>query len=1111
MSYLYLNKQEAAAGQRGIVCGKTFLPLADRTVTESAAVTDGLEVYADGSSTTANIGTIVCSGNVQVSNGALQINTLTTLPTGYIQIIGGTTVESTTDVNDFNGTLCLAVNLFGSYYGALIDIGHSVNSLNTFLRFTVSTSGDPAASGSVTTYKIYGPLGEQDINNTVSGFVQYTVLGLPAYLFLRASETESDKFDVYFTLNPDNLNKIGSIYKMYLFQTIQYGEEYRYATTIGSKIQGAYPSMIIAKAIRMYNRRLSDAEMSNLVCELNATEQFKQTVSFTKTAAPAVGQKGLVIELPKEEMPSSGLVFHAPFDSNTTTAATGQALTFRSSGIEFGTYKGIPSVSMTRGAAAVSFPAAGLPTGNSPFTISVWFLNPSNDGQESIIIWGPESTGQMVFLNFHNGQLSLDTWFGDTSIDEENLFSDEWQLLDTVYDGTTLKFYINAVLVGSSAVTLGTGTASTAYIGGHPQHEFGWSGRLADMRVYNRALTESELKTLYGKYQQRRFFLPLEEAEGTPEAGATGVLLNSQNVVSNSDFYSHNSGNIPQADHVVFHASGDSLEQAESGQSFTMSGTVTLTSYKGIPGYQLSSSGKLSFPDTGFPSGGAPYTISLWAKADQTASSETVLFMWGNLNGNGVALAYGYGTEVRDVGGNGINHDSPSNVIVHTNLNHVALSYDGQNSRIYVNGVLVSTQQISRALSLQQGVIGATHSWGEYFSGFISSIRVFDTALSDAEITELANEWTATVPVQRVFIPIVKPSILSRLRSTVAGNKGKAYTAEQSWVSFPSVNSSYKWIGGVLAKNGKIYCIPHYAPVILVIDTATDTATTIPAESGNLKWFGGCLAPNGKIYCIPHSSGKVLVIDPETNETHTFSAMSGDRKWAGGILGPDGKIYCIPCQEYRIGVIDPETESVETFGNVELNISWSWKWIGGVLGPDNCIYAFPSNYRNSYVLKIDPVARTTQLIAHGLSEETGELFQGCVFDSGERIFGVSCWFNDLASYSTATGEVSTHGSLGDEISKWYGGCLAPNGKLYFAPHYNGSILEVDPETASTVMLPIVDTSHGSKSKFRGGVVAPNGSIYFIPYEADAVLKLSFTGNITPFEQDVCESPWLNKL
>ena len=469
---------------------------------------------------------------------------------------------------------------------------------------------------------------------------------------------------------------------------------------------------------------------------------------------PAVGQKGLVIDLPEEEMPSDGLVFHAPFETDTQTAATGQTMTFGTSGIEFGTYENIPSISMTRGGSIISFPAAGLPTGNSPFTISVWFLNPSNDGQESIIIWGPESTGQMVFLNFHNGQLSLDTWFGDTSIDEENLFSDEWQLLDTVYDGTTLKFYINAVLVGSSEVALGTGSASTAYIGGHPQHEFGWSGRLADLRVYNRALTESELKTLYGKYQKRRFFLPLEESEGTPEAGATGIVLNSQNAFQASDQYSHN-GNIPQADHVVFHAGGGSLEQAETGQTFTMSGSVvTLATCEGIPGYQFSSESKLSFSDAELPSGGNPYTISLWAKADQSSWSESVLFMWGKLNGNGVGLAYCYDTAVRDVGGMGRDHTSPDNSIVQTELNHAALSYDGQNSRIYVNGALVSTQKIGRSFSLQQGVIGSTHTWSEYFSGFIGGIRVFDVALSDAEIAEVAQEWVKT-PVQRAFIPII--------------------------------------------------------------------------------------------------------------------------------------------------------------------------------------------------------------------------------------------------------------------------------------------------------------------------------------------------------------------
>lgn len=129
--------------------------------------------------------------------------------------------------------------------------------------------------------------------------------------------------------------------------------------------------------------------------------------------------------------------------------------------------------------------------------------------------------------------------------------------------------------------------------------------------------------------------------------------------------------------------------------------------------------------------------------------------------------------------------------------------------------------------------------------------------------------------------------------------------------------------------------------------------------------------------------------------------------------------------------------------------------------------------------------------------------------SGKGIFGVSNWFDSLTRYSTATGEVSRHGFLGDGTNKWFGGCLAPNGKLYFAPSDNSNILEVNPGTVTTNMLP-VDTSHGLSSKFHGAVVAPNGNIYFIPYGSDAVLKLTFNG-LTPFEADVCESSWLNKF
>ena len=78
-----------------------------------------------------------------------------------------------------------------------------------------------------------------------------------------------------------------------------------------------------------------------------------------------------------------------------------------------------------------------------------------------------------------------------------------------------------------------------------------------------------------------------------------------------------------------------------------------------------------------------------------------------------------------------------------------------------------------------------------------------------------------------------------------------------------SGSGSEKWVGGVLAPNGKIYCMPYSSTSVLIIDPVTNTAdtTTISGLTGNNKWFGSVLAPNGKIYYIPFISTSVLVVN----------------------------------------------------------------------------------------------------------------------------------------------------------------------------------------------------------------------------------------------------------
>ncbi len=71
-----------------------------------------------------------------------------------------------------------------------------------------------------------------------------------------------------------------------------------------------------------------------------------------------------------------------------------------------------------------------------------------------------------------------------------------WSHLASTYDGTTLRLYVNGVLVGSQAMT-GAIAASTGalHIGGNTIWGEDFSGLIDDVRVYNRALSVSEIQT----------------------------------------------------------------------------------------------------------------------------------------------------------------------------------------------------------------------------------------------------------------------------------------------------------------------------------------------------------------------------------------------------------------------------------------------------------------------------------------------------------------------------------------------------------------------------------------------------------------------------------------
>jgi hypothetical protein len=67
---------------------------------------------------------------------------------------------------------------------------------------------------------------------------------------------------------------------------------------------------------------------------------------------------------------------------------------------------------------------------------------------------------------------------------------------------------------------------------------------------------------------------------------------------------------------------------------------------------------------------------------------------------------------------------------------HLAATYDGAMVRLYVNGVQVSSHAQTGAISSSANPvqIGGDTIYGQYFQGRIDEVRIYNRALSQAEI-----------------------------------------------------------------------------------------------------------------------------------------------------------------------------------------------------------------------------------------------------------------------------------------------------------------------------------------------------------------------------------------
>ena len=235
----------------------------------------------------------------------------------------------------------------------------------------------------------------------------------------------------------------------------------------------------------------------------NVYGSFSSTVTLSCYGA---ADKILNIQFEIEEIPlPGGAIFHAPLSSTTDTAATGQLLVVSGSQ-SYTTFSGIPCVLIESGYIETA-ENSGI-DGTASRTVSFWAYPTTAQTYCAAVGMGgtSQSSGQLFNCGTRLSGSSLNygftTWGNDVDVSfgtADNrlhhfvyVYNSEAPNVLTVFvDGVSHTHSVSGINTANGKIRMGESTAG------------GWSytGYLANVRVYDRVLSEGEIMLLHKEIQ----------------------------------------------------------------------------------------------------------------------------------------------------------------------------------------------------------------------------------------------------------------------------------------------------------------------------------------------------------------------------------------------------------------------------------------------------------------------------------------------------------------------------------------------------------------------------------------------------------------------------------
>lgn len=349
---------------------------------------------------------------------------------------------------------------------------------------------------------------------------------------------------------------------------------------------------------------------------------------------------------------------------------------------------------------------------NPTCSVSLWFNTNGHSSTATLINNGGANSGATgYFLGLtSSGYIRLNVT-GVGSVDGSVNYADgEWHHVIMVLDNGSYNVYIDGnttpVLSGSGATT---STATRPAWVGKFSHATAnieyWDGKIDQIRIFNRAITTSEVTTLYGETSASA----TKSTTDIFDDGSGVALYELEGNANDTGDYPYGTGDI------------------DSGQSASLNGSSSKIDFAG--------------PLTGITNN---FSYSFWANS--TTSSTNFIGIASNISSGTNRVLFNFnegGNYFFDFGnissGGRINGTTPASWF-DGNWHHFVVVKTPTSQLIYVDGAEFRnvTGQNSSVSGLTDFTIGNYTS--NYTSGKIDQVRVYSTALSASDVEALASE-----------------------------------------------------------------------------------------------------------------------------------------------------------------------------------------------------------------------------------------------------------------------------------------------------------------------------------------------------------------------------------